>query len=323
MIAAVCDRYGIENLKFEEVLKPVPKDNEVMVEMHASSVCQNAYSMVSGTFLVRLAVGLLKPKYRIPGGELAGRVAAVGKNVKLFKPGDAVYGSVSDNGFSTYAEYVSVPEYTIGLKPVNLSFEQAAAVPEAALVALQGLRDRGHIKKGQKVLIYSASGGIGTFAIQIAKALGAEVTAVCSTKNLELVRSLGADHAIDYTKEDFTKNGQLYDLIFAVRATRPIWDIQRSLSPHGIYVSVGGPSVKRLLQEMLIGPMISKKDGRKLGGAWVERVSQADLKLLKEMIEAGKIKPVIDNSYPFNQTAEALRHYGTGHARGKVVIQIK
>jgi NADPH:quinone reductase-like Zn-dependent oxidoreductase len=323
MKAAVCARYGLKNLRLEEVVKPSPKDNEVLVEVYASCVNQNTYSIAAGTFLVRAATGLMKPKFPTPGGDLVGKVAAVGKDVKQFKPGDAVYGCASDNGFGALAEYVSVPERTIAIKPANLSFAEAAAVPEAALVALQGLRNQGYLAKGQKILIYSASGGIGTFAVQIAKAFGAEVTAVCSGKNTEMVRKLGADYVIDYTKEDFTRNGKTYDLIFAIRASRPARDIKRSLTARGIYVSTGGPSFRRLFQDMLMGPLLSKKDGKKLGGAWVERVSQADLSLLRELIEAGKVKPVIDKIYPLSLVADAFRYYGTGRARGKVVVTIE
>jgi NADPH:quinone reductase-like Zn-dependent oxidoreductase len=264
--------------------------------------------------------GLLKPKISIPGSDVAGRIEAVGRNATQFRPGDEVYGDLSPCGFGAFAEYVSVPEDALALKPTNISFEEAAGVPQAALVALQGLRDKGQIKAGQKVLVNGASGGIGTFAVQIAKYFGAEVTGVCSTKNLDMVRSLGADHVIDYTKEDFTKSGQRYDLIFAT-AYRSILDCKRILRPQGIYVSTGGPGMARIFQDMLLGPLISRNGGKKLVGGWV-LVPNKDLAFMSELIEAGRVKPVIDRRYLLSEAAEAFRYFGEGHARGKVVITV-
>ncbi len=270
-------------------------------------------------FIGRIFTGLFKPKLQTPGNDIAGRVEAVGINVKQFKQGDEVYGDLSECGFGAFAEYVSVPENALALKPVNVSFEEAAAVPEAALVALQAIRDSGQIRTRQNVLIYGASGGIGTFAVQIAKYFGVEVTAVCSTRNLDLVRSLGADHVIDYTQEDFTKNGHHYDLILATAGYRSIFDYKRALSPGGIYVVTGG-TMTQIFQGMLMGPLISMTGGKKLSSMTVK--PNKDLVFMKELIETGKVKPVIDSSYSFNKTAEALQYYGEGRARGKVVITV-
>jgi NADPH:quinone reductase-like Zn-dependent oxidoreductase len=320
MKAIVCRKYGL--LELEEVEEPLPKDNEVLVEVHASSVTVHNLGLVRGKpFLVRLmGTGLLKPKIRTPGSDFAGRVKSVGKNVKQFKTGDDVYGDSTPCGFGAFAEYLSVPEDVLSLKPVNISFEEAAAVPQAALVALQGLREKGQIKAGQKVLINGASGGIGTFAVQIAKYFGAEVTGVCSSRNLDMVRSLGADHVIDYTREDFTKSEQSYDLIFAT-AYRSILDCMRALSAQGTYVSTGGPSMARILQEMLLGPLISRRGGKKVVAGWV-LIPNKGLAFMKEIIEGGKVKPVIDRRYSLSQAAEAFRYFGEGHARGKVVVTV-
>ena len=323
MKATVYTEYGPPDvLQFAEVKKPAPTDHEVLVEVHAASVTYSNLMLVTGEpFVGRLmGMGLLKPKHKIPGSDIAGRIEAVGRNVKQFLPGDEVFGDLSNCGRGGFAEYVCAPEHAIGLKPANLSFEEAAAVPEAALVALQALRDSGQIKPGQKVLIYGASGGIGTFAVQIAKYFGAEVTGVCSTKNLDMVRSIGADHVIDYTKEDFTRNGQRYDLIVATAGYRSIFDYKRALSPKGIYVSTGG-SMAQTFQALLLGPFISMTGSKKLGAMMVK--PNKDLVFMKELIEAGKVKPVIDRCYKLSEAAEALRYYGEGHARGKVVITVE
>jgi len=322
MKAIVCTKYGPPDvLELKEVAKPIPKDDEVLVKVHAASMTFSNLFLVSGKpFLIRLMFGLLKPKLRIPGSDIAGRVEAVGRNGKRFRPGDEVFGDLSRCGRGGFAEYVSVPENELGLKPANISFAETAAVPEAALVALQGLRDKGRIQKGQKVLIVGASGGIGTFAVQIAKSFGAEVTGVCGARNLDMVRSIGADHVIDYAKEDFTKNGQRYDLILATKGYRSIFDYQRALSPRGIYVMTGG-SWAQIFQALLIGPWISMAGSKKLGSLTVK--PNRDLVLIKELIEAGKVKPVIDRCYPLSETAEAFRYYGAGHARGKVVITVE
>ena len=320
MKAIVCTKYGPPDvLKLEEVEKPVPGNDEVLVEVRAASVTYSILMLVKGEpFVGRLmGLGLTKPKQKIPGADIAGRVVAVGSNVKQFQPGDEVYGDLSNCGRGGFAEYVCAPENALALKPVNISFEEAAAVPEAALVALQALRDSGKIRAGQKVLVYGASGGIGTFAVQIAKYFGAEVTGVCSTKNIDLVRSLGADHVVDYTKEDFTQNGSSYDLIVATAGYRSIFDYKRALSPGGIYVSTGG-AMAQTFQALLLGPFISLGGDKKLGAMLVK--PNQDLDFMKELIEADKVKPVIDRCYPLSETPDALRYYGEGHARGKVVI---
>ncbi|NOX89985.1 MAG: NAD(P)-dependent alcohol dehydrogenase, partial [Calditrichaeota bacterium] len=316
--------YGAPDvLELKEVEKPTPKDNEVLVKVHAASVNYSDWALVRGKpFLVRLMTGgLLKPKYTILGKDIAGRVESVGINVKQFQPGDEVYGDLSDCGFGAFAEYVSVPEKSLALKPSNMTFGEAAAVPEAAVVALQGLRDKGKIQPGQKVLINGASGGIGTFAVQIAKSFGAEVTGVCSSRNLDMVHSIGADHVIDYTQEDFTKSGQRYDLILATAGYRSIFDYKRALSPEGIYVATGG-SMAQIFQPMLVGPWISMIGSKKLTNL-SNRPNRKDLAFLKDLIEAGKVVPVIDRRYPLSEAADALRYYGEGHARGKVVITVE
>jgi NADPH:quinone reductase-like Zn-dependent oxidoreductase len=323
MKAIVYTQYGpLDVLKLEEIQKPTPGDDEVLVNVHASSVNYNNPAQVRGKpFLGRLWVGLLKPKYTIPGGDIAGRVEAVGRNVMQYKPGDEVFGDLSSCGFGAYAEYVCVPENLLALKPANLTFEEAAAVPQAAAyVALQAIRDKGEIQSGQKVLIYGASGGIGTFAVQIAKAFGAEVTGVCSTRNLDMVRLIGADHVIDYTKEDFTKNGQRYDLILATAGYRSILDYKRALNPKGMYVATGG-SLAQIFQAMLLGPWISMTGTKKMGNL-LARPNQKDLAFMTELIEAGKVKPVIDRCYKLSEVPKALRYYSEGHSRGKVVITV-
>jgi NADPH:quinone reductase-like Zn-dependent oxidoreductase len=325
MKAIVCTRYGLPKpVELKEVEKPVPEEDKVLVEVHASSVTYSNTMLVSNKmFPFRLLFGRsLMPSTMIPGSDIAGRVVAIGGAVKQFKPGDEVYGDLSLRIKGGYAEYLCAPENVLALKPVNLTFEEAAAVPESALVALQGLRDYGKIQKGQKVLIYSASGGIGTFAVQIAKYYGAEVTGVCSTRNLDMVHSLGADHVIDYTREDFTKNGQHYDLIFAVRYTRSVWAIKRALSPKGIYVSTAGPSIPRLFQEFIIGPRIFKNEGKKVVVV-TTNINRKDLLFIKELIEAGNVKPVIDRRFQLSDVHEAFRYYLKGHVRGKVVITMK
>ena len=330
MKAIVCTKYGPPDvLKLKEVEKPTPKDNEVLVKIHASSVNFNILAYVSGKplFARLMGIGLLKPKCKIPGGDIAGRVEAVGRHAKQFQPDDEIFGNLDGCGFGAFAEYVCIPENAIALKPDNISFEEAAAAVQAAVVALQGLRDKGQIQPGQKVLIYGASGGIGTFAVQIAKYFGAEVTGVCSTSNLDMVRSIGADHVIDYTEEDFINNGQHYDLILATAGYHSIFDYKRALSPKGIYVMVGGSmrgpkAMAQVFQALLLGPLISMTGSKKLGSL-TAKPSQKDLVFMKELIEAGKVKPVIDRRFPLSEAAEALRYLGAGHARGKVVITVE
>jgi NADPH:quinone reductase-like Zn-dependent oxidoreductase len=320
MKAITYTKYGSPDvLQFTEIAKPAPKDDEVLIRIHAASV--NAYDwhfLTADIFLIRLmGGGLLKPKNTRLGADIAGRVEAVGKNVKQFQPDEEVFGMVRGG----FAEYTCALENALALKPSNLSFEEAAAVPMAAVTALQGLRDEGKIEAGQKVLINGASGGVGTFALQIAKSFGAEVTAVCSTRNVDQARSLGADHVIDYTQQDFTQSGQQYDLIFAANGYHPLSAYKRALNPKGIYVMAGG-SKAQIFQSMLMGPWMSETRGRKMGGVSAKR-SQKDLAFLKELLEAGKIVPVIDRRYPLSEAAEALRYLGEGHARGKVVITIE
>ena len=320
MKAIVYYKYGSPDvLKLEEVEKPTPKDDEVLVKIHAASV--NAYDwhfLTADIFLIRLmAGGLLRPKNPRLGGDIAGRVEAVGKNVQQFRPGDEVFGGIGHGGF---AEYAVATERRLALKPTNLSFEAAAAVPVAALTALQGLRDCGKIQAGQKVLINGAAGGVGTFAVQIAKAFGAEVTAVCSTRNMEQARTLGADQVIDYTKENFTQSGRQYDLIFAANGYHSLAAYKRALTPKGMYVMAGGKPAQ-LFEGMLLANWLSEKDGRKLGGV-AAKIDQKDLLTLKELLEAGKVVPTIDKRYPLNEVPEALRYLDTGHARGKIVISV-
>ncbi|MFC1970104.1 NAD(P)-dependent alcohol dehydrogenase [Chloroflexota bacterium] len=322
MKAIVCTKYGPPDvLQLIEVAKPVPKDNEVLVKVHAASINSWDWELLRGKpFMNRLIFGLPKPKIKILGADMAGRVEAVGKNVKQFQPDDEVFGDISGCGWGGFAEYVCARENAVALKPASVTFEEAAAVPQAALLALQGLRDKGQIQPGQKVLINGAGGGAGTFAVQIAKSFGAEVTGVDSTRKLDMVRSIGADRAIDYTQEDFTKNEQRYDLILDVAAHHSIFDYRRALSPKGIYVMVGGSSA-RIFQVMFLGPWISMTGSKKMG--LLMHKPNKGLAFMKELLEAGKVLPVIDRRYPLSEVAEALRYFGEGHARGKVVITLE
>jgi NADPH:quinone reductase-like Zn-dependent oxidoreductase len=325
MKAIVNEKYGSPDvLQFKEVAKPTPQDNEVLVQVHAASVnAAELHLLRADPFLMRfMGFGLLKPKHTILGAAMAGRVEAVGRNVTQFQPGDEIFGDLTKCGFGAFAEYVCASEDALALKPANVTFEEAAAVPLAAITALQGLRAKGQIQPGQKVLIYGAGGGVGTFAVQIAKAFGAEVTAVCSTRNVDLVRSIGADHVIDYTQADFTKNGQQYDLIFAVNGYHSISDYKRALNPKGVYVFIGG-SIAAMFQAMLLGPLISMNGKQKMGSMGVAQPNQKDLVFMKELLEAGKVVPVIDRRYPLRETAEALRYLEKGHAQGKVVITVE
>jgi NADPH:quinone reductase-like Zn-dependent oxidoreductase len=325
MKAIVCPKYGSPDvLQLQDVEKPSPKDDEVLIEIHAASINARDWRMMRAKpFFIRLAPGgFLRPKNKVLGGDVAGRVEAVGRNVKQFKPGDEVFGYLpSATGRGTFAEYVCANENAITLKPANLSFEQAAAVPVAALTALQGLRDNGNIQPGQKVLIHGASGGVGIFAVQIAKAFGAEVTAVCSTRNLEMARSLGADHVIDYKKENFAHNGQRYDLILAVNEYHPISDYLRALSPQGIYVVAGG-SMLQLFQAARQARQTAKMIGQKTHVVSLMQ-NQKDLIFLGELLESGKVVTVIDDCYPLNKTAEALWKFEKVHPKGKVIITVE
>ena len=322
MHAMVYTHYGSPDvLQFTEVAKPTPKDHEVLINVHASSANAADVHYLRGTPLVfRLQCGLLTPKNTLLGADVAGRIEAVGSNVTLFQPGDEVFGDMSSCGRGAFAEYICASEDALVLKPANLSFEEAAAVPVAAVTALQGLRDKGQIQPGQKVLINGASGGVGTFAVQIAKAFGADVTGVCSTSKVDLVRSLGADHVIDYTQEDFTTNGQRYDLILAANGNHSIAAYKRALTPQGTYVMSGG-SGAQMVQAMLLGPVISMTGRQKLGNL-LARPSTTDLACVKELLEAGNVVPVIDTCYPLRQVADAIRYLEQGHARGKVIISV-
>jgi NADPH:quinone reductase-like Zn-dependent oxidoreductase len=319
MKAIVYEEYGPPEdvLELKEVEKPAPKDNEVLVKIYASSICWADNASIRGKpFIVRLSGGLLKPKHTIPGIDIAGKVEAVGRNVKQFQPGDGIFGDIGDYGFGAFAEYVSAPENALALKPVNITYEKAATVPQYAVVALQGLRDKGQIQHGQKVLINGASGGVGTFAVQIAKSFGAEVTGVCSTRNLDMVRSIGADHVIDYTQEDFTQKEQRYDLILDIVANRSILDYTHTLSPKGSYVAVAFKA-----SAVFLGPLISMT-GSKRVSQLSHKPNVKDLIFMKDLIEAGKVVPVIDRRYPLSEVAEAIRYFGEGNPSGKVVITV-
>ena len=316
MKAIVYTKFGPpEVLQLKEVEKPVPGDNEILIKVHAASA--NAYDwrhMRADPFLIRLmGAGLLRPKHNILGADMAGHVEAAGSKATLFRPGDEVFG---EGGYGGFAEYACVDENRFVLKPSGLTFEEAAAIPMAALTALQGLRDKGKIRAGQKVLINGASGGVGTFAVQIAKSFDTEVTGVCSTKKTALVRSIGADHVIDYTREDVTRNGQQYDLIFDVAAYHSVSAYKRVLSPDGVYVLAGG-SMTRIVQLM-----IRSMTGVKNMGIMVAKIDQKDLLFILDLINRGKVRPVVDRRYPLDETAEALRYLEEGHASGKVVITV-
>ena len=319
MKAILYPKYGSPDvLQFKEVEKPTPKDNEILVKMYAASANPlDWHLMRASPFLARLGGGLRKPKDPRLGVDFAGRVEAVGSNVTQFQPGDEVFGAAT----GAFAGYLCVAENEVALKPANLSLEEAAAVPVAATTALQGLRDKVH--SGQKVLVNGASGGVGTFAVQIAKSFGAEVTGVCSTRNLDMVRSIGADHVIDYTREDFTRNGQRYDLIYDAVGNRSVTDYKRALNPGGICVVAGFSKLSRLFQHMVLGPLRSKVGSKKVGLMGIAKINQKDLLYLRELLEAGKVVPVIDRRYSLCEVPEAIRYLEKGHARGKVVITVE
>jgi NADPH:quinone reductase-like Zn-dependent oxidoreductase len=325
MKAVVYSDYGSPDvLEIRDIKKPVPNDDQVLIKVRAASINPLDWHFIEGTpYIMRLGVGLRKPKDPRLGVDMSGQVEAVGKNVTLFKPGDEVFGG--RNG--AFAEYVCArADRAIALKPANITFEQAASVPIAAITALQGLRDKGKIQPGQKVLINGASGGVGTFAVQIAKSFGAEVTGVCSTRNLDLVRSLGADHVIDYTKEDFTKGEQRYDLILDNVGNQPLSGFRHALQPKGICVMIGGGGpndggligpMGRPVKALLMSPFVSQKMGM-----FMAELNKSDLTILADMMQSGKVTPVIDRMYPLSQIAEAIRYLEQGHARGKVVITV-
>jgi NADPH:quinone reductase-like Zn-dependent oxidoreductase len=320
MKAIVYTKYGSPDvLQFKEVEKPAPTDGQILVKIYAASANPlDWHLMRASPFLARLAGGLRKPKDPRLGADFAGRVEAVGANVAQFQPGDEVFGAST----GAFAEYICVAESKVALKPANLSFEQAAAVPVAATTALQGLRDTGQIHTGQRVLVNGASGGVGTFAVQIARAFGTEVTGVCSTRNLDMVRSIGADHAIDYMKEDFTRTGQHYDLIYDAVGNSSVSAYRRALNPGGTCVVAGFTSLPRLFEHMLIGPLRSKIGDKKVGLMGTAQIKQKDLVSLRELLEAGKVTPVIDRRYSLREVPEAIRYLEAKHARGKVVITV-
>ena len=321
MKVIVYENYGSPDvLQYTDIAKPAPKENELLIRIKASSINSRDWRLLRANplFIRLMGQGLLKPGNPILGADVAGVVEATGRHIKEFQPGDEVYGFLSLEHGGAYAEYVCATEDIVAPKPANLTFEQAAAVPLAALTALQGLRGYGKIQPGQKVLIQGGSGGVGTFAVQLARALGAEVTAVCSTRNLEMVRSLGADHVVDYKKENVTGKGQIFDLILAVNGYHPLADYMRILTPEGVYVVAGG-TMRQLFQAML-----RKRKNSPSGGQQVHVIdlqqSQEDLFFLTELLESGKVVPVIDGTYPLNKTADAFRTYENEHARGKIVI---
>ena len=324
MKAVVTTHYGSppDVLQLTDVATPAPAADEVLIRLHASSVNPlDSFTIRGPLFFLPKLGRLLKPKHKIAGADLAGRVESVGRDVQRFRPGDEVFGaSFTGKGLGGFAEFACAGEDSLAPKPSNLSFEEAAAVPVAAITALQGLRDQGQIQRGQKVLIDGASGGVGTFAVQIAKSFGAEVTAVCSPRNVDRARVIGADHVIDYTREDFTRSGLRYDLILGANAHRSIFDYRRALSRDGIFVMVGG-GLPRILQAVSLGPLLSWIGSKKMR-FFIAKINGKDLRLLKDLLEAGKIVPVIDRRYPLSEVAEAVRYREEGHAQGKVVIAI-
>ncbi len=322
MKAVVIEKYGPpENLKLKEVDKPTPNDNEVLVKIHAAAVNDFDWSMVRGKpFLYRLLFGILKPKHQIPGMELAGTVEAMGPNAKAFKLEDAVYGDISGYGFGSFAEYICINEKALVLKPESMSFEEAAAIPHASMLAVQGLIDIGKIQKVQKILINGAGGGVGTFGMQIAKLYDAEVTGVDTGSKLAMMKDIGFDNVIDYKKEDFTKNGQRYDLILDAKTNRSPFAYARSLKPNGRYVTVGG-NLTRILQMLILKPWISKINKKSLH--IVSLKPNKDLEFINELFEAGKIKPVLDGPYKLSEVPKVLQYFGEGKHTGKIVIRIQ
>lgn len=323
MKAAVYTRYGPPDVvQIKDFEKPVPKDNEVLIKIRAASVNPYDWHFMRGTpYVVRILAGLRKPKDTRLGVDVAGQVEAVGRNITQFKPGDPVFGTCK----GAFAEYACASEQALVSKPANVTFEQAASVPVAALTALQGLRDKGRIQPGQKVLINGAAGGVGTFAVQIAKSFGAEVTGVCSTRNVDMVRSIGADRVIDYTQEDFTKSGQNYDLLLDNVGNHSLSACRRVLNPKGIYIAVGGPSdpwmirpLARAITALLLTLFVSQKLLMVL-----TKPSKKDLDIIRELMGAGKVTPIIDRRYSLSAVPEAIRYLEEGHARGKVVVTLE
>ncbi len=320
MKAIVYHSYGSPDLlALEEVDKPTPKDNEILIRVRAVSVNDWDWGLLHGTpFANRLMSGLLKPKKTILGSDVAGRVEAVGRGVSRFRPGDRVFGDLSGR-WGGFAEYVCAPEGSLAPMPAGMTYEDAAAIPQAGMLALQGLRDSGHIQAGQSLLINGAGGGVGTFAIQIARLYGCETTGVDSSDKLDLLRSLGFDHVIDYASEDFTKTGRRYDLILDAKSTRSVFDCARALNPGGIYVTCGG-ATRYIVQTLLSAPWIALTSKKKVRVVFLK--ANKDLAYMAELYEAGKLKPVVDGPYELSQTPDAMRHFGAGSHKGKVVISI-
>jgi NADPH:quinone reductase-like Zn-dependent oxidoreductase len=307
-------------LHIEDVEKPSPGDDEVLIRIRAAAANPLDYHLMGGAYLMRLMTGLLKPRPTCPGADLAGEVEAVGRSVTRFRPGDPVFGGVR----RTFAEFVCAPEDRLAPKPTNLTFEQAAAIPVAGSTALQGLRDRGRIQPGQKVLINGAAGGVGTFAVQIAKSFGADVTGVCSTRSVDLVRSIGADHVIDYTRDDFTLSAQRYDLLFDCVGNRPLSACRRVMTPKGTFVAVGVRAGGRWVGPLpyLLKLLVSSWFASQHVVFFVASIGTDDLVVLKELIEAKQVTPVIDRRYTLSEAPAAIRYLKEGHARGKVVIAV-
>ena len=323
MKAVVYTQYGSPDvLQFKEVQKPAPRDDDVLIKVHAASVNSWDWDMLTGRPLAyRFFSGMRKPKKtKILGCDIAGRIEAVGSKITQFDPGDDVYGDLCEGSWGGFAEYVCARENELTLKPAGMTFEEAAATPQAGLLALQGLCEKREIQPGQRILINGAGGGVGTFAIQMAKAFGAEVTGVDSTGKLDMMRSLGAHHVIDYTQEDFTRNGKFYDLILDVKTDRSIFDYRRVLKANGIYVTVGGRSA-RILQLVFLGSLISMIGSKKL--TLIMHKPNKNLNMLNELFESGKIKPVVDRCFPLSETAGAFRYFGEGHFKGKVVVTVE
>ncbi len=309
-------------LKYEDIEKPVPNDNEVLIKVRAASVNPLDWKLMKGgPGIVRFLLGLRKPRIKRPGVDVAGQVEAVGKNVTRLKPGDEVFGACR----GAFAEYVCTPESKLALKPAKMTFEQAASVPVAAFTALQGIRDKARIRPGQKIFINGAAGGVGTFTVQIAKSFGAEITGVCSTRNVDMVRSLGADHVIDYTREDFTKTERRYDVLFDNVGNHSLPSCRRLLNPGGTYIMVGAPGNVRLsgLLARLIGMFVLSWFSRKKMAFVLAKINKEDLTTLGEWIAAGKVTPVIDRRYGLREVPDAFRYLEQGHARGKVVITLE
>jgi NADPH:quinone reductase-like Zn-dependent oxidoreductase len=322
MKAIVYHEYGSPDvLHCEDVEKPSPGDDEVLIKIRAAAANPMDCHLMSGAFIMRPMTGLRKPKMTRPGADLAGEVVAVGRNVTRLKPGDPVFGCAR----GAFAEYVCAAENRLALKPANLTFEQAAAIPVAGLTALQGLRDKGRIQPGQKVLINGAAGGVGTFAVQIAKSFGAEVTGVCSTRSVDLVRSIGADHVIDYTQDDFTRSAERFDLMLDCAGNRPLSESRRVMTPKGTFVPVGVRPGGRWIGPLpfLIKMLVSSRFVSQTVVFFVAKVNTDDLIVLKELVEANKVTPVIDRRYTLSEAPEAIRYLKAGHTRGKVVITVE